>query len=117
MDENPRYTLHFTPVEYFARFAPGEEYLPPHFADEGFIHCTDGADNLAAVGNRYYKDDPRDFLVLVIDKERVLSPIRYEDPGQIYPHIYGPLNADAIVDRRPALRNSDGTFQPLTTDD
>ena len=31
-------------------------------ADEGFIHCTDGAEALVATANRHYRDDPRDFL-------------------------------------------------------
>ena len=65
---------------------------------------------MAATGNRHYRDDPRDFYLLYIDTERVKSPIKYEDPGHIYPHIYGPLNRDAIVGKRIALRDADGTF-------
>ena len=113
MVEKPRYTFHYTPAEYFARFGPGEDYTPPRFAEEGFMHCTDGALNMAATANRYYRNDPRDFLALYIDKERVKSPIKYEDPGEIYPHIYGPLNMDAVADKRPALREPDGTFLPM----
>ena len=113
MNDKPRYTFHYTPAEHFLTFGPSEGYTPPHFAEEGFIHCTDGAGNMAAVANRFYKDDPRDFLVLYIDKTRVKSPIKYEDPGEIYPHIYGPLNQDAIVDKRPASREPDGTFMVM----
>ena len=110
MRAKPRYAFHYTPADYYAKFAPGEDYTPPEFAQEGFIHSTDGAENMANVANAIYKEDPRDFLALYIDKTRVKSPIKYEDPGEIYPHIYGPLNADAIVDKRPALRGPDGTF-------
>jgi uncharacterized protein (DUF952 family) len=106
----PRYTLHFTPAEYFDSLDPEKDYTPPHYEREGFIHCTDGAENLARVGDAHYKDDPRHFYVLTIDKERVKSPIKYEDPGRIYPHIYGPLNRDAIVNKRMAKRLQDGTF-------
>jgi hypothetical protein len=42
----------------------------------------------------------------------VQPEIRYEDPEHIYPHIYGPLNRDAIVTIVPMLRNADGTFLP-----
>lgn len=65
---------------------------------------------MAATGNRIYRADPRDFYILYIDTERVKSPIKYEDPAHIYPHIYGPLNRDAIVDKKVVLREADGTF-------
>jgi uncharacterized protein (DUF952 family) len=110
MTAKPRYAFHYTPVDYFEKYMPGEDYTPAGFAQEGFIHCTDGAENMLKVVNRIYKDDPRDFLVLYIDKTRVKSPIKYEDREEIYPHIYGPLNVDAIADKRPALRAQDGTF-------
>jgi uncharacterized protein (DUF952 family) len=106
----PRYTLHFTPAEYFDSLDPSQDYTPPDYEREGFIHCTDGAENLARVGNTFYRDDPHDFYVLTIDKERVKSQIKYEDDGRIYPHIYGPLNRDAIVNKRMAERLEDGTF-------
>lgn len=110
MLEKPPYSLHYTPATYFNSLDPEEDYVPPDFNQEGFIHSTDGAENMLLVVNRIYRDDPRDFLVLYIDKERVQSPIKYEDPNEIYPHIYGPLNRDAIVEIRPALRSPDGTF-------
>ena len=106
----PRFTLHYSPVPYFDSLDPNVDYVPPHFEQEGFIHTTDGAENMAATGNRHYRDDPRDFYLLTIDTERVKSPIKYDDPNRIYPHIYGPLNRDAIVDKKVALREADGTF-------
>ena len=106
----PRYTFHFTPAEYFDSLDPREDYLPVHYIEDGFIHCTDGAENLVATGNRFYKNDPRDFYVLYLDKERIRSEVKYEDPRGIYPHIYGPLNRDAIVDVKRARRAEDGSF-------
>lgn len=113
MPGKPRYTFHYSPVEYFDALDPRSDYLPPAFAREGFIHCTDGADNMARVANFIYREDRRDFWALSIDKERVKSPIKYEDPHEIYPHIYGPLNRDAIVGKRLALRAPDGSFLPM----
>jgi uncharacterized protein (DUF952 family) len=113
MAGKPRYTFHYTPVEYFDSLDPAEDYVPPGFEREGFIHCTDGAENMAEVANAIYKDDPRRFYALYIDKMRVRSPIKYEDAQGIYPHIYGSLNRDAIVERREALRLPDGKFLPM----
>src|SRR5436309_15476226 len=112
MKPKPRYAFHYTPVEHFEKFGLGEDYTPPQFAQEGFIHCTDGAENMLKVVNRIYKDDPRDFLVFYIDKTRVKSPIKYEDPEEIYPHIYGPLNTGAIRNKPPAPPCQGRTFPP-----
>ena len=40
------------------------------------------------------------------------SPLLLQDPDKIYPHIYGPLNRDAIVTVLPILREADGSFVP-----
>jgi len=106
-------TFHLVPAEDYRDGDRSAPYAPAAFADDGFIHCTDGAEHVAEVANRYYRDDRRMYVVLVIDKARVEPPIRYEDSGRIYPHIYGALNRDAIVDIRPVLRAADGSFLPF----
>ena len=103
-------TYHGTPTEYFDLLDPVEPYVPPNFAREGFIHCTDGDARLADTLSAYYADEPGDWLVLYIDKDRVVVPIKYEDPENVFPHIYGPLNRDAILAVCPIMRTSDGRF-------
>jgi len=103
-------TYHGTPVEYFDRLDPAEPYVPPDFAREGFIHCTDGAERLAETLTAYYGDSTEDWLVLYIDKTRVEAEIRYEDPDRVFPHILGPLNRDAIAVVCPIMRTPDGRF-------
>jgi uncharacterized protein (DUF952 family) len=64
------------------------------------------------VANAFYQGVP-DLVLLVIDTERVASPIRYERvPGQDlpYPHIYGPLDTDAVVATRPFAPGPSGEF-------
>jgi uncharacterized protein (DUF952 family) len=71
-------------------------------AEEGFIHASQ-PEQVALVANAFYQGVP-DLVLLTIDTERVSSPIRYEQvPSQDlpYPHIYGPLNLDAVIDTRP----------------
>ncbi len=108
-------TFHLVPREYYEAQPPDRPYLPEPMATgrEAFIHCTDGVENLAATGNRFYQADPREFVALVVDLERLTAPARYEDPGQIFPHIYGPLDREAILAVRPVPRDPDGRFQPL----
>jgi len=88
------------------------DYIPRDFARDGFIHCTDGADEMARTANRYYRDHHAPHLYLYIDKSLVRAPLRYDAEPKIYPHIYGALNRDAIVAVRPARRNGDGEFLP-----
>ena len=80
-------------------------------AEEGFIHTSTAA-QVTIVANAFYRD-AADLLLLVIDPGRVTPEIRYERvPGQDlpYPHIYGPLNVDAVVATRPFEPGPDGTF-------
>ncbi len=81
-------------------------------AEEGFIHASTAA-QVVPVADAFYRDAP-DLVLLVIDTDRVGSEIRYECvPGQAepYPHIYGPLNLDAVVATRPFAPAPDGRFR------
>jgi len=53
-----------------------------------------------------------DLVLLVIDPAKVGPAIKYEGaPGsQQFPHIYGPLNLDAVVAVMALPRGRDGTF-------
>lgn len=105
-------TFHLVRADYFRSCAPGADYLPAAFAADGFIHCTDGAQNLADTANRHYRDDRNMYIALVIDVSKVHAEVRYEDGARIFPHIYGPLNRDAITAVIPVLREADGSFLP-----
>lgn len=64
---------------------------------EGFIHCS-FAEQLDGVIARYYSDKSN-LVILEIDPERLMSRMIKEPStnSEIYPHIYGPINRDAIV--------------------
>jgi uncharacterized protein (DUF952 family) len=103
-------TYHGTPAEHFDSISQTQPYVAPSFAQEGFIHCTDGEVRLAEILSAYYSDSKSDWLVLYIDKDRVAAPIKYQDPENVFPHIYGPLNRDAIIAVRELSRLPDGRF-------
>jgi uncharacterized protein (DUF952 family) len=48
----------------------------------------------------------------VLDRDRLNAPVRYDDPRQIYPHIYGPVDRDAIVEALLMSRDANGKFVP-----
>jgi uncharacterized protein (DUF952 family) len=65
---------------------------------------------MVAVANRFYAADPRPFLLLTLDLERTGSPWRFDDPGQRYPHVYGPIDPASVVEVRRMARSDDGAF-------
>ena len=103
-------TFHLVPEDVWLAQKDGSGYLPDGFSEEGFIHCTDGQELVIEVGNRYYQDDPRPYLVLEVDLERVVAPVVCEDDERRYPHIYGPLERHAVRGIFRIERAADGTF-------
>lgn len=97
------------PKTYWEQWAGRDHYLPRDYEQEGFIHATKGDELLEVVANRVYKAFTDELLVLVVDESKTTSPIKYEQAkdGLLYPHIYGPLNQDAIMDVKKMERNSD----------
>ena len=108
-------TYHLVPVDYWLEHGSADEYVPAGFEAEGFIHCTNGLDELVKVGNLFYTSDPRDFQVMVLDVNCLTSELRYDDAEEVYPHIYGPLNTAAVIGQLPVQRDSDGTFLTIGT--
>ena len=99
---------HLVLADYWHSQDPTSPYLPSDFESDGFIHCTRGSSLLLQVANTYYQDPPGEFLLLVIDESRISAEIKYENG---FPHIYGPLNRDAIVAIHPMIRHDDGHFE------
>jgi uncharacterized protein (DUF952 family) len=103
-----------SPKAYFEGFHLSTPYVPEDFQTEGFIHTTEGREAVSIVLTKYHKARREPWVVLHIDRDRVTSPIRYDDPAKVYPHIYGPLNRDAVVRVWGVDRAYDGTFLRLT---
>ncbi len=105
-----RTTLHMLPAEVWAAHDTSLPYAPAAYADEGFIHATDGDAGMVATANRFYRDDPRPFVVLTVDLEATGSPWRFDDPDKRFPHIYGTIAPAAVVEVRELVRDADGRF-------
>jgi len=106
---------HLVPIAYWEAQPTDRPYAPADYAHEGFIHCTHGDEQLAVVANRYYRNDQREWLVLVLDEQAITAQVEYEPGGDglLYPHIYGPLNRAAIREILHMPRDPDGTFRSL----
>ena len=113
--------LHLVPSDYFNGLTTSAPYQPKEFAADGFIHCTKEPELMLKIANRFYKNLPGELLVLVIDADQVTAEVKWEAPAHpdgssasagepSFPHIYGPLNREAIVEIHPATRADDGAF-------
>ena len=86
-------------------------YQPEQFAAEGFIHCSK-PEQVIQVANARFRGRT-DLLLLTIDTDKVGPEIRYENlegGNQLFPHIYGELNLDAVTIVSDFLPGSDGYF-------
>ena len=103
-------TYHLVPKAYFESQNLEAGYLAARFAEEGFIHCTDGELMLSRKAVQYYSQLQDELLILFIDCEKLKSPVRYDDPEQLFPHIYGPINRAAIVKISRMVRDRKGEW-------
>ncbi len=72
-------------------------YQADTLASQGFIHCSTHA-QVVAVANRMYRGQ-HGLVLLEIDSRRLQPEIRFENlegGAELYPHIYGPLNLEAV---------------------
>jgi uncharacterized protein (DUF952 family) len=72
-------------------------------ADEGFIHAS-RADQWQGVRERFYGEVTEPLVLLAVDPDRLEAPVVEESPpgtDDTFPHIYGPLNVDAVVQVLP----------------
>lgn len=85
-------------------------YRSDTLATESFIHCSTLTQVIGSA-NRFFKHQ-QDLVILVIDLDRVTSEIKYEgaDPHNLFPHIYGELNIDAVIQAIDLEAGTDGAF-------
>lgn len=77
----------------------------------GFIHCS-FARQVRGVADAFYRDRT-DVVLLTIERSKVRAPIREDHvaaANDAFPHIYGPLDVDAVVAVEPLPPRSDGTL-------
>lgn len=89
---------HVVSAETWSTFDGEPSYEAESLRSEGFIHLSE-QQQISGVLDRYYKNVPN-LLLLHIDPARLTHELRYEAAanGELFPHVYGPINKDAVVD-------------------
>lgn len=95
------------------------EYTAPSLYTEGFIHCST-PDQVLPVAKKFYKGQSG-LVLLMIEPALLTSTLNWEAPsggtpppgapsGDPFPHIYGPINLDAVVNVFDFTFDSSGSF-------
>lgn len=93
------YIYHITTREQWTEAQKLGHYDSDTLATEGFIHCSTEA-QVAGVLDRYYQGKSN-LVKLKIEKAKVQRPLVFELAGsinEVFPHIHGALNLDAVVE-------------------
>jgi uncharacterized protein (DUF952 family) len=78
----------------------------------GFIHCSFPHQTMEIVNRKF--TDRENLILLLIDESKIKSPVKHEGAlsgrAGIFPHIYGPLNTNAVYEVLPLTKNDGGNF-------
>ena len=96
------------------------DYRAESLEGEGFIHCSTRT-QILPVAEKYYPGR-QDMLLLEIDPALLSSELRWEPPsggtpppgvpeGELFPHVYGPINLAAVVKVYDLESNPDGSYR------
>jgi uncharacterized protein (DUF952 family) len=98
---------HITTRDALAKARESGEYRSESFSDDGFIHFS-GPHQLLGVAEKFYAGQ-HGLVLLVVEVSLLKAELKYELPlhpgvssfappsDEMFPHLYGPLNFDAIV--------------------
>jgi uncharacterized protein (DUF952 family) len=96
------------------------EYRPKSLETQGFIHFSQ-RHQVLDVANAFYRGQT-DLVILVVEPSRLKAELRYEapfhpfaspsapGPENQFPHLYGPLNMDAVLEVVDFPPGADGLF-------
>ncbi len=112
-----RMIFHITTQEQWEESEVSGSYKAESLDTEGFIHCST-LEQVVPVANDYYRGQAG-LVLLCIDPDRLGSPLRYESPtgshvdidSALFPHVYGPINGEAVTAVLDFPPRPDGTFR------
>lgn len=104
-----KYIYHIAQKEDWQKAQKEGIYFVISLEQEGFIHCST-QNQVIATANRFFKGQ-EDLLLIQIDSEKISAEIRYEEAdNQLFPHIYGALDLEAVTQVQPFSSDEKGDF-------
>ena len=111
--------LHLLSRESWVEAQAQGQHVAPSVATEGFAHCST-EHQMVDVANKYYSG-ATNMVLLNIDPTKLTSQLKFEPPAHLdgspalphepmFPHIYGPINLDAVIEVIDFPSRSNGEF-------
>jgi len=111
--------LHLLSLESWVEAQALGQLVAPSVATEGFAHCST-EHQMVDVANKYYSG-ATNMVLLNIDPTKLTSKLKFEPPAHLdgspalpheplFPHIYGPINLDAVIEVIDFPCRSNGEF-------
>lgn len=103
---------HITNPAAWKKGQQDDRYIPEGFEQEGYIHCSK-QEQIVGVGERYYAGQSG-LLILGINPDKLTAKLVFENligGEELFPHIYGPLNLDAVEFTAEFGENAAGGFE------
>ena len=97
--------IHITTNKDWEKAKMNGKYSAPSLLSDGFIHCST-IKQTTDTANIFFKGQ-NGLVLLCINEKKLQSECKYEDPagggqhdpnvGNLFPHIYGPINISAVI--------------------
>jgi uncharacterized protein (DUF952 family) len=120
MHPSPRVLVHLCSVEDWRQARSDGEHRPDSLSAQGYVHLS-APEQVDLPANRLYSGRT-DLVLLHIDPAKLADPVRWEpgvptDPeSMLFPHLYGPLPVNAVMNATAYLPDGQGRFAPLAGD-
>jgi len=118
MTPSPTVLVHLCSTADWTAAQESGEHRPESLDANGFVHLST-PEQVHLPANRLYTGRT-DLVLLRIDATQLTSPVRWEpgvatDPdSMVFPHLYGPLPAAAVISITHYRPDENGQFAPLT---
>jgi uncharacterized protein (DUF952 family) len=108
----PDLIFHITTRPAWEQAQASGRYAPPSLELEGFIHFC-ALEQVAGAGDAHFSG-MRDLVLLWVAVDGLEAPLKYEssEAGEVFPHLYGALNTDAVAGTAPFVEGDDGFELP-----
>lgn len=95
------FIYHICPRSHWATAQETGFYTVTSLETEGFIHCSFA--HQVAESLKLHFQEQTDLLLLKISPALLTAPLQHEASrkGELFPHLYGPLNLEAVLEVTP----------------
>jgi uncharacterized protein (DUF952 family)/RimJ/RimL family protein N-acetyltransferase len=110
VEKQPSWLVHLCSQQDWQQAQISGDYRASSLEAVGFIHCSKPS-QILKVANHYYPA-ARELVLLWIDPNKLRSELRWESSdGDIFPHLFGPLNLEAVISVGDFSPDPDGVFR------